>query len=72
MSDTRLTLHQRVAAVDNLDRLAREANRAASWLSDQGFETEADMIEDAARDIMAAVGLLSRPIRPQLPPESWR
>jgi hypothetical protein len=72
MADQRLSVHDRVAALWHLDRLAREANQAAAWLSGAGFETEADMTEQAARSILAAAWLLERPLRPQLPPERWQ
>jgi hypothetical protein len=71
VSDQRLSVHERVRSADYLAWLAREANKAASWLSERGLETEADKAELAAVHLMACVALLERPIRPQLPPEKW-
>jgi hypothetical protein len=70
--DNRLSVRERVRSADYLAWLAREANKAAAWLSEQGLETEADKTELAAVHLMAAVALLERPIRPQLPPERWQ
>ncbi len=72
MTDQRISVHDRVAVLDALDHLGREANKAAAWLSERGFESEADLAQDAARSIMAAVGLLSRPLRQPPPPERWQ
>ena len=70
--DPRLSMHHRVAALASLERTAWDLNQAAAWLSDNGHETEADMIESSARSILAACWLLGRPIRPTLPPERWQ
>jgi hypothetical protein len=70
--DRRITLHERVQAVDRLEAMAFEANQIASWLARCDLETEADKAELAAVHLLAAVALLSRPIRPQLPPERWQ
>jgi hypothetical protein len=70
--DKRITLHERVQAVDRLEAMAFEANQIASWLAEHDFETESDKTELAAVHLLAAVALLERPIRPQLPPERWQ
>ena len=72
MPDTRISVRHLVAALASLEATAWELNQAAAWLSEQGRETEADMLEQAARDVLAACWLLERPIRPQLPPERWQ
>jgi len=70
--DKRITLHERVQAVDRLMAMAFEANQIASWLADCDLETESDKTELAAIHLLAAVALLERPIRPQLPPGRWQ
>ena len=72
MTDNRLTVRERVYAVDSLDWLARHVNHWASYLPEAGFETESDKIELAAVHLAAACHLLERRIRPALPPERWR
>ncbi len=72
MDDKRLSIYEHVTALDHLERLGFELNRAASWLSERDFESEADLLNDAAKDTMAVVGLLSRPLRPQPPPSGWQ
>ena len=52
--------------------VAWELNSAASWLGDEVHETEADMLEQSARSILAACWLLSRPFRRQPPPDRWQ
>jgi hypothetical protein len=70
--DRRITLHERVLAVDRLEAMAFEANQIASWLAANDLETEADKTELAAVHLLAVVALLERPIRPQLPPGRWQ
>ena len=65
-------LHALVAGCDRLDAIAWELNRAAQWAADEGKETEADMLEQHARGVLAVCWLLSRPIRPDPPPQPWR
>jgi len=55
-----------------LEAAAFELNQIAAWLADNGIETEADQIERAARDLLAACWLLSRPVRYPPPPERWQ
>ncbi len=38
MADQRLSVHDRVTAIDHLERMARELNLVASWLGEQGCE----------------------------------
>ncbi len=70
--DRRISIHERVQAVDRLEALAWEANQIASWLSRADFETEADFIESAARTLLAACHLLNRPFRADAPPDRWK
>ena len=72
MPDPRISVHDRVAALQRLDAIAFEANQIAAWLARCDVETESDMIEDAARSILAACWLLSRPIRAKLTAERWQ
>jgi hypothetical protein len=72
MPDTRISVHDRVRALDRANAIAFELNQMASWLADNGVETESDMWEKAAKEILAGCWLLSRPIRAAVPPESWR
>jgi hypothetical protein len=59
------------AAISHLELVAWQLNGLANWLGDDGHETEADMAEGAARSILAACWLLSRPFRRDLPPDRW-
>jgi hypothetical protein len=63
MTDRRITVQDRVRPLGRLDGLARELKAAAAWLRDSGLETEADMLEQSARSILAACWLIERPIR---------
>jgi hypothetical protein len=71
MTDRRLSVHDRVAVLGHLERAARELNAVAAWLGSLGVESEAEMIDGAARDLLAACFLLERPLRPKLPPQCW-
>ena len=46
-------------------------DEAAAWLSGFGVESEAEILEQSARSVLAACHLLGRPFRPQLPPGRW-
>jgi hypothetical protein len=70
-ADKRLTLRERSQALQALELLAWDLNQAAAWLSGLGVESEADMLEQAARSVLASCWLLSRPLRTQLPPSRW-
>lgn len=72
MTDPRISVHDRVRALQALEHLAWQMNQAAHWLGEAGMETEADMIEQAARSVLASCWLLERPIRPQVPPGRWQ
>jgi hypothetical protein len=72
VTDGVINVRERVAALEALDGLAWQLNAAAGWLADGGCETEADMTEQAARGILAACWLLSRPIRSSPGPERWQ
>jgi hypothetical protein len=69
--DPRISVHDRLYAIDNIAWLAREYNRWAAWLSEVGFEDEADDLQDGAHRGMSVVGRMSRPLLPKLPPEKW-
>ena len=66
-----LSVHDRVQALTAMEANAVELNAIAAWLSKAGAETEADMLEQAARSVLASCWLLERPLRPQPPPERW-
>jgi len=68
----RISVRERVAALDALEALAWQLNQAGAWLGECGAETETDMLEQAARSILAACWLLSRPIRGEPGPERWQ
>jgi hypothetical protein len=70
-TDKRLAVAERLQALDRLEAVAVELNQIAAWLGGFGVETEADMAERAARDLLAACWLLSRPLRPEPPPDRW-
>jgi hypothetical protein len=70
-TDKRLSVAERLAATGWLEAVAFELNQIAAWLGGYGVETEADMTERAARDLLAACWLLSRPLRAEPPPERW-
>jgi hypothetical protein len=72
MREIKVSVHERVRSSDYLEWLAREANQAAAWLAEQGLETEADLVESAARTLLATCHMLERPLRPELPPERWQ
>ena len=70
MTDGRISVRERVAALERLNDLAFELNAAGSWLGECGSETEADMLEAGAN--LAACWLLSRPLRPDPPADRWQ
>jgi hypothetical protein len=63
---------QLASALAHLEMVAWDINRAATWAANEGHETESEMLEDAARSVLASCWLLERPFRPQLPPGAWR
>ena len=69
--DRRLSVHDRVLAIDALEQRARDLNLMAAWLSEQGCEVEADAIDTASKNLLACCWWLSRPLNPQLPPSRW-
>ena len=72
MTDGRISVRERMAALAALEKAAFDLNAAAAWLAEGAAETESDMVETAARSILAACWLLSRPIRFQPGPERWQ
>ena len=72
MTDRRIRVQDRAQALGRLDAMAWELNQISAWLGEHGIETEADMLEQSARGILAACWLLSRPIRPEPHPERWQ
>lgn len=72
MTDRRISIQDRTRALVALEAMAWDLNRAASWLTEAGIETEADMLDSAAKSILASCWLLSRPVRAALPPERWQ
>ena len=71
MSDRRISVHDRVSAIDHLEQMALELNQIASWLGREGCEIEADAVNDAAKSLLASCWWLDRPLRAQLPPQRW-
>lgn len=72
MTDGRISVRERMRALERLNDLAFELNAAGAWLGECGAETEADMLESAARSILSACWLLERPIRPDPPAGQWQ
>ena len=72
MPETRISVHHRVNAIDQLERTARYLNLMATWLGEQGLETEADMVDASAKGLLASCWMLDRPLRMQLPPQRWQ
>jgi hypothetical protein len=66
-----MTVRDRVAAIEGLERTARWLNAMAAWLGDQGAETEADTVQSKAYACLAGCWWLSRNLRPPPPPERW-
>ena len=72
MTDRRISIHDRVLALDRLNALAFEVNQIGAWLATNGVETESDKLELAATHIAAACWLLERPIRARPAAEKWQ
>jgi hypothetical protein len=66
-----ISIRDRVQVIDQLERTARWANLMATWLSEHGLETEADMVNESAKGLLAACWWLSRPLR-RRPPSAGR
>ena len=71
MADQRISVRHRVEAIEQLDQLARYLNSMSAWLAERGLEVEADAIDVAAKNCLAACWWLERPLRVQLPPQRW-
>ena len=71
MSDPRISVRQRVQVTDSLEGVALYLNRLAAWLGEQGLESEADMVNESAKSLLACCWWLNRPLRAQLPPSKW-
>ncbi len=71
MADRRLSVHDRVLAIDHLEQVARDLNLVAVWLAESDLETEGDMTNDAAKSLLGVCWFLSRPMNPRLPPTRW-
>lgn len=72
MPDSRISVHDRVAAIDHLEAAALDLNQVAAWLGQAGCEPEADAVNDAAKSLLAACWWLNRPLSPRLPPQRWQ
>lgn len=72
MTERRVSVRERVQILDQLDATMWWLNKLAGWLGERGVESEADLLDQAAKDIATACWLLSRPIRAKPPPEAWR
>jgi len=62
MGDDRLTVRQRVQAVEGIERYVAELSGIASWLAEHGADAACILAEDAVRNLCAAGWLLERPI----------
>jgi hypothetical protein len=71
MPDRRLSVHDRVLAIDRLEAMARELNLIGVWLAEADCETEGDMTNDSAKALLGVCWFLSRPMNPRLPPQRW-
>ena len=65
-------MQERIRALEALEAIAWQLNAAGAWLGECGAETESDMAESAARSVLSACWLLSRPIRPEPPADRWQ
>ena len=72
MPDQRISVRDRVRAIDALEALAWQLNAAAAWLGKAGCESESDQLDHASVLVLAACQLLSRPIRPRPVAEPWQ
>ena len=72
MADRRVSVRERVMILDQVDQTAWWLNKLAGWLASREVESEADLLDQAAKDIATACWLLSRPIRAKPPPEAWK
>ena len=71
MPDRRLSVRDRVAAIESLEATARHLNLISAWLGEAGLEVESDAVNDAAKSCLAACWWISRPLSPRLPPSRW-
>jgi len=71
MAEIRVSVRDRVKVIEDIEGVALYANQIAVWLGEQGLEVEADMVNDAAKSLLASCWWLERPLRPQLPPQRW-
>jgi hypothetical protein len=71
MASQQLSVRQRVEAVTYLEAVALDLNGLAAALAQRGAENEADAIDVAAKNLLAACWWLSRPLRQPPPPERW-
>lgn len=71
MADRRLSVHDRVQAIEALESTARYINLISAWLGEAGLEVEASAVDDAAKSLLAACWWLDRALRMQLPPQRW-
>ncbi len=72
MPDSRISVSDRVRALDRLNEVAWELNAISAWLAGAGAETESDQVDLAATRLLAACWLLERPIRAQPPAGRWQ
>ena len=71
MAEIRVSVRDRVKVIADIEAMALYANSVAAWLGEQGVETEANAVDDAAKSLLAACWWLDRPLRAQLPPQRW-
>jgi hypothetical protein len=67
MGDDRLTVGERVQAVEGIDKYVSELSGLASWLADHGADAASILAEDAVRNLCAAGWIIERPIAQRVP-----
>jgi hypothetical protein len=71
MTETRVSVRERVRVIADIEGLAHYANAIATWLGEAGLEVESDAVNDASKSLLAACWFLDRPLRMHLPPQRW-
>jgi len=72
MADRRISVRDRVKVIEDIEGTANYLNSIAARLGEHDLEVEANAVDDAAKSLLAAWWWLSRPLRPQMPPQRWQ